>query len=140
MASLNKVFILGNLTSDPQLRSTNSGSPVCEFRIATNHRYKKKNEWFEDVAYIDVTVWGKLGENSGENLTKGSLVLVEGRLRYQTWIGPDGDKRSKHDIVASHIQFLDKKNRNIRSRDSLEKTSDQYERPGDSNYLGYEEE
>lgn len=111
MASLNKIFILGNLTNDPQVRYTNNGSPVCEFRIATNHRYKKKNEWKEDVAYIDVTVWGKLGENCGNNLAKGSLVLVEGRLRYQTWLSTDGERRSKHDIVAAHIQFLDKRNK-----------------------------
>jgi len=111
MASLNKIFILGNLTNDPQVRYTNNGSPVCEFRIATNHRYKKKNEWKEDVAYIDVTVWGKLGENCGHNLAKGSLVLVEGRLRYQTWLSTDGERRSKHDIVAAHIQFLDKRNK-----------------------------
>ena len=107
MVSFNRVVIAGNLTRDPETRFLPSGTAVTEFAIAVNSRYKSKasNELKEEVSFFDIVVFGKTGENCAEYLSKGSPVLVEGRLRQRRW-EQDGAKRSKIEIVADNVQFL----------------------------------
>ncbi|MFH1552299.1 MAG: single-stranded DNA-binding protein [Candidatus Omnitrophota bacterium] len=106
-ASLNKVFLMGNLTRDPELRYVPSGSAVANFTVAVNRVYKDSSgEKKEDVSFIRVVVWGKIAEVCGEYLTKGRPVLVEGRLKSRAWEGQDGQKRSALDVVATSVQFI----------------------------------
>jgi single-strand DNA-binding protein len=104
MIDLNKVFLAGNLTRDPEIRHTPSGSTVAELGLAVNTGWGEKKE----TAFIDVTAWGKSAEFCGAYLKKGSAVLVEGRLRQETWQDKQtGQKRSKIGVVAERIQFAD---------------------------------
>ena len=106
-ASLNKVFLMGNLTRDPELRYIPSGSAVANFSVAVNRTYKDAaGEKKEDVSFIRVVVWGKMAEICGEYLTKGRPVLVEGRLKSRSWEAQDGQKRSALDVVATNVQFM----------------------------------
>lgn len=106
-ASLNKVFLMGNLTRDPELRYIPSGTAVANFTVAVNRVYKDNTgDRKEDVSFIRVVVWGKMAEVCGEYLTKGRPVLVEGRLKSRTWEGQDGQKRSALDVVATSVQFI----------------------------------
>lgn len=109
MASLNKVMIIGNLGSDPEMRFTPNGSPVTSFRVATNRVYttadgerKTETEWFS------VVTWNKLAEQCNQFLSKGRLVYVEGRLRTSTWEGQDGLKHYRTEIIANRATFLDR--------------------------------
>ncbi len=109
MASLNKIMLIGNVGTDPEMRFTPNGNPVTSFRIATNRVYtasdgerKKETEWFTIVA------WQKLAESCNQSLTKGQRVYVEGRLRTSTWEGQDGQKRSRVEVVADRVLFLDR--------------------------------
>ena len=108
MPSFNSTQLMGNLTRDPELRYTSGGSGVGSFGIAVNEKYKKDGEWVEKVGFFDVTVWGKQAENCAEYLNKGSLVFVSGKLDYQTWETDTGEKKSKVQVVANTVQFLDK--------------------------------
>ncbi|MBD3380338.1 MAG: single-stranded DNA-binding protein [Candidatus Omnitrophica bacterium] len=106
-ANLNKVFLMGNLTRDPELRYVPSGTAVANFTVAVNRQYKDNTgEKKEDVSFIRVVVWGKMAEICGEYLSKGRPVLVEGRLKSRSWETPEGQKRSALDVVASNVQFL----------------------------------
>ncbi|MDI6808143.1 MAG: single-stranded DNA-binding protein [Candidatus Eisenbacteria bacterium] len=112
LASINRVFICGRLTRDPELRFTPSGAPVGTFAIASNRRFKNQSgEWKEEVCYVNVVTWGKLAERAGEALKKGSAVYVEGRLRSRSWNQPDGLKKSVIEVVADRVQFLDRDKR-----------------------------
>ena len=109
MVSVNRITIIGNLGNEPEMRFTPSGRPVTSFRVATNWRYttpegerKEETEWFSVVA------WGRLAEQCNQFLTKGRLVYVEGRLRLRTWDGQDGQRRSRNEIVADRVKFLDR--------------------------------
>jgi len=105
-------MIVGNLTRDPELRSTTTGVPVINFRIASNRRFKDSGgEWKEDVCYVGVVAWQKLAESCSTRLHKGSAVYVEGELRSRTLDNDDGTRRSMIEIRAHHIQFLDKSDR-----------------------------
>jgi len=106
MISYNKVILIGNLTKDPEIRYTPSGTPVASFRLAVNRRYKQGEEFKEEVCYIDIVVFGKQAESCGQYLNKGSGVIVEGRLQERRWEGEDGQKRSKHEVVAQTVRFL----------------------------------
>lgn len=107
MASLNKVFLIGNLTKDPELKFVPSGQAVANLRLAVNRKYKAANGEFKDeVTYIGVEVWGKDAERAGEYLKKGSPLLVEGRLKLREWTGTDGNKRSVLEVVCERWQFL----------------------------------
>jgi single-strand DNA-binding protein len=106
MASLNKVFLMGNLTKNPELRHTSNGNSVCSFGIAVNRKFKQGEEWKTEVAFFNIVVWGKSGENCAKYLTKGKSVLVEGRLNNRSWEAQDGTKRSATDIVADDVVFL----------------------------------
>lgn len=106
MASLNKVLLIGNLTRDPEIRYTSTGTAVTDLRLASNRRYKSATgEDKEEVVYVTVSVWGRQAETSGEYLSKGSPVLIEGRLRLDEW-EKDGQKMSKLGVVAERVQFL----------------------------------
>jgi len=107
MAEYNKVILVGNLTRDPDLRYTPAGMAVCEFPLAAHHRYRAHDAVKEEVCYIDVVVFGRMGENTKEHLHKGSRVLVDGRLTQRRWETPEGQKRSKHEVVANTVQFID---------------------------------
>jgi len=107
MASLNKVFVLGNLTKDPELRFIPSGQAVANLRLATNRRYKAASgDWKDEVTYVSVEVWGKPAEACGEHLKKGFPLMVEGRLKLKEWTAQDGQKRSLLEIVSERVQFL----------------------------------
>ncbi|MEW6409523.1 MAG: single-stranded DNA-binding protein [Nitrospirota bacterium] len=106
MANYNKVILIGNLTRDPEIRYTPNGTSVASFRIAVNHRYRQGEEMKEEVCYIDVVVFGKQADTCGQYLNKGSSVLVEGRIQERRWESEEGQKRSKHEIVAQTIRFL----------------------------------
>ncbi len=107
MASLNKVFLIGNLTKDPELRYTTSGVPVANLRLAVNRKYKDKGgELKEDTCFVTVTAWDKQAEICNQYLKKGRAVFVEGRLQSRSWETPDGQKRSTIDVRVERIQFL----------------------------------
>ena len=110
MVSLNKVMIIGNVGTDPEMRFTPNGNPVTSFRVATNRVYttpdgerRRETEWFTIVA------WNKLAEQCNQFLTKGRLVYAEGRLHTRTWEGQDGQRRSRAEIVANRVVFLDRR-------------------------------
>jgi single-strand DNA-binding protein len=110
MASLNKVMLIGNLTRDPELRYTPSGSAVCEFGLAMNRAWKSQDgNKQEETTFVDITAWGKTAEFVNQYLTKGRRIFVEGRLKYDQWTSPEGQKRSKLTVVAETVQFLDAK-------------------------------
>jgi len=106
VANLNRVFLMGNLTRDPELRYTPSGTAVCEFGLAVNRTYKTRDgEQRDDTCFVNVTMWGRRGVVISEYLTKGSPIFVEGRLNYDTWETPDG-RRSKLTVVAENFEFI----------------------------------
>jgi len=107
MASLNRVFLIGNLTKDPELRYTSTGVPVANLRLAVNRKYKDKSgELKEDTCFVTVTAWDKQAEICNQYLQKGRAVFVEGRLQSRSWETPDGQKRSTIDVRVERIQFL----------------------------------
>ncbi|MDY6892631.1 MAG: single-stranded DNA-binding protein [Chloroflexota bacterium] len=110
MVGLNKIMIIGNVGTDPEMRFTPSGSPVTSFRMATSRSYsaadgerKQETEWF------DIVTWNRLAENCNQFLTKGQRAYVEGRLRTRSWEGQDGQKHTRVEITASTVLFLDKR-------------------------------
>ncbi len=109
MVSFNKVILIGNLTKDPEVRYIPSGTAVATLGLAVNHRYKQGTEMKEEVCFIDVVVFGKQAENSGQYLSKGQAVIVEGRLQQRRWETEDGQKRAKHEVVAQGIRFMPKR-------------------------------
>jgi single-strand DNA-binding protein len=104
----NKVILVGNLTRDIELRYTPSGTAVAKFGLATNRVYSDPvtKEKKQEVMFIDITVFGRAAETANQYLKKGSQVLVEGRLSLNQWTGQDGQKRSKHEIIAEQVKFL----------------------------------
>ena len=105
--SLNNVILMGNLTRDPELRQTPNGQNVCSFSLALNRSYKTPSgEWQEATDYIDIVAWGPLGERVAQYLSKGRRALVQGRLQSRSW-ETDGQKRSKVEVNASDVTFLD---------------------------------
>jgi single-strand DNA-binding protein len=110
MATLNKVFLIGNLTRDPELKYIANGTGIAKFGLAVNRVYNSPDgEKKKETCFVDITAWDKLAEVCSEHLTKGRLVLIEGRLQYQSWESDDGTKRSKIEVVAQNIQFLGSK-------------------------------
>ena len=132
MVGLNKVFLMGNLTRDPELRYTPSGTAVATLGLAVNREYRDKNgEIQKEVCYIDVDVWARQAELCSEHLHKGSPVHVEGRLQYDTWENPEGERRSKHKVRADRVQFLA---RNYRHDDMEDDMSDDHDNSGYEDY------
>ncbi len=106
--NVNRVVITGNLTRDPELRTTPGGTSVCKLRVAVNSRRKDgtSGEWVDKPNYFDVTVWGAQGENCANYLSKGRPVAVDGRLDWREWEAQDGSKRQAVEIIADSVQFL----------------------------------
>jgi single-strand DNA-binding protein len=106
-ASVNRVVLVGNLTRDPELRHTPSGTPVCSLRLAVNSRRKDETgQWVDKPNYFSVTVWGQQGENCAQYLSKGRPVAIDGRLDWREWETQDGAKREAVEVVAETVQFL----------------------------------
>ena len=106
MASFNKVVLVGNVTRDPELRYIASGTAVTDIGLAVNDRRKTATgEWVEETTFVDVTLWGRTAEIAGEYVTKGSPLLIEGRLKLDTW-EKDGKKNSKLRVVCERMQLL----------------------------------
>lgn len=108
MASFNRVILMGNLTRDVEPpRRTKGGIAVTDVGLAVNERVKRNDEWVDEVNFFDVTLWGRTAEVAAEYLNKGSAVLIEGRLKYETWTQEsDGSKRSKVKVVGEKMQML----------------------------------
>jgi len=107
MANINRVVLVGNLTRDPELRHTPSGTAVCKLRLAVNTRQKDaQGNWGDKPNYFDVTVWGNQGESCAQFLAKGRPVGVDGRLDWREWEAQDGTKRQAVEIIADTVQFL----------------------------------
>ena len=106
MASYNRVVLLGNVTRDPELRYISSGTAVTDIGLAVNDRRKTPSgEWVEETTFVDVTLWGRTAEVAGEYVTKGAPILIEGRLKLDTW-EKDGKKNSKLRVVGEKMQLL----------------------------------
>jgi single-strand DNA-binding protein len=109
MVSVNKMIVIGNLGTEPEMRFTPNGRPVTSFSVATNWRYTTADgERKEETEWFTVVTWGRLAEQCNQFLTKGRLVYVEGRLRTHTWEGQDGQRHSRNEIVANRVSFLDR--------------------------------
>ena len=108
MAGYNRVIMMGNLTRDPELRQLQSGGTVCRLSIASNRSFKNRQTGIvtQDVCFIDVDVWGAQAESCNQYLQKGRPILVEGRLKFDSWKDAEGQTRSKYSIVADSVQFL----------------------------------
>jgi single-strand DNA-binding protein len=105
MASFNRVILVGNLTRDPELRYIPSGTAVSEIGLAVNDRVKRGDQWVDETTFVDVTMWGRTAEVANEYLSKGAPVLIEGRLKLDSW-EKDGQKRSKLRVVCERMQML----------------------------------
>ena len=108
MAQLNQVLLRGNLTRDPEKREISPGTSVVKFGLAVNRRYRSgsENEWKEDTCFVDIAVFGRQGDWTMENCSKGSPVLIDGRLSFNSWEAQDGSRRSKHEVVAFNVHFI----------------------------------
>lgn len=105
MASFNRVVLMGNLTRDPELRYIPSGTAVSDIGLAVNDRVKRGDQWVEEATFVDVTLWGRTAEIANEYLSKGSPVLIEGRLKLDTW-EKEGQKHSKLKVVGERLQMI----------------------------------
>lgn len=134
MSSFNKVILLGNLTRNPELKYTTSGSAVCEFGIATNRKYNQNNEQKEEVCFIGIVVFGKSGEACNSYLQKGSQAMIEGRLKYEQWEDRDtGKKRSTVRVIADNVQFITTTENNQQRSQYGQHPNTQYQAPQQSN-------
>jgi len=106
--NINSVVLAGNLTRDPEMRYSSSGTAVCSFGIANNEKYGDK----ETTHFVDVTAFGKTGEVIGEHFNKGKPILIEGKLDFQSWETDSGDKRSKLQVIAKCFHFVGAKESN----------------------------
>jgi len=107
MASYNRIVLMGNLTRDPQLSYTPANTAVCKFGIATNRKWNdREGNTREDVCFVDCTLFGRGGEVFNQYMSKGRSVLIEGRLSLNQWTTPEGDKRSKHEVVVENFTFV----------------------------------
>ena len=107
MASINRVTLVGNLTRDPELRTTPNGKSVCTLGLAVNERYRNDaGDWVEKPNFFDIVVWGAQAENCSQYLAKGRQIAVDGRLSYRSWEAQDGSKHSKVEVIANTVQFL----------------------------------
>jgi single-strand DNA-binding protein len=108
MALLNKVFLMGNLTRDVDLRTMPGGNTVCDFGLAVSRKFITNGRQQTEVCFVNISVWGKTAEICKQNLSKGSRVFVEGRLRFEQWESrTGGGTRSKLSVVAENVQFID---------------------------------
>lgn len=121
---LNAVYLTGRLVADPELRYTQKGTPVCDFRIACSRRFKNRetSEWQEETLFINIVAWQRQAEAANDYLKKGSAVLIDGNLRSRQWETSQGDKRSAIEVVARRIQFLDLPPKDTDTKDTTDAT------------------
>jgi single-strand DNA-binding protein len=125
MANLNRVFLMGNLTRDLELKYGKNGQPVTNVRLAVNRAYTTQTgEKKEEVCFVNIVVWGKQAESCSTYLKKGSAVFVEGRLQNRNWETPEGEKKSLLEVVADRVQFLDRKKKEGSEEGHSEDTTD----------------
>lgn len=128
MPDINNVIIVGNLIKDPIIRQTTNGTPVANFTIASNRKFKDNfGQWKEDVCFIGIVAWYKLAESCADNLRKGSAVLIEGELQSRQWRTDDGHYRNVVEIKARRIQFLNKREMILSDMESSESFSESKE-------------
>lgn len=109
MASLNKVMLIGNIGSDPEMRFTPNGNPVTSFAMAVSRNFTtREGERRQETEWFTVVTWNRLAETCNQFLTKGRRAYVEGRLRTRSWEGQDGQKRFRNEIIANRVVFLDR--------------------------------
>ena len=106
MPSFNKVVLMGNLTRDVELRETSSGTAVTDLGLAVNDRVKRNDEWVDEATFVDVTLFGRSAEVAGEYLSKGSPILIEGRLKLDSWESKECEKRNKLRVQGEKMQML----------------------------------
>jgi len=107
MPNFNKVYLMGNLTRDPELRTTTSGTPVCQLGMAVNRTYKNSNdEKQEETTFVDIEAWGRQAETISKYVVKGNPLFVEGRLKLDTWESNEGEKKSRMKVVLENFQFM----------------------------------
>ena len=142
MPEINYVVVAGNLTKDPVFRQTTNQTPVVNFSLASNRRYKdSSNQWQEDVCYVGIVAWNKLAESCRDRLRKGSAVLVDGELQSRSWKTEDGHNRSIVEIKARRIQFLNRRAMsNGSDNDIVEDTEEVSEKEYESNGNGTAEQ
>ena len=135
MATFNRVILIGNLTRDVEVKYLQSGTAVAEIGLAVNDKRKDKNgNWIEEVTFVDVTLWARTAEIAAEYIGKGSSVLIEGRLKLDSW-EQDGQKRSKLKVIGERLQMLDGKSERSETKPEKPQRASQPERavppPGD---------
>ena len=120
MAGFNRVILVGNLTRDPEYRQLTSGQAVCRLGLATNRQFKNRQTGtlVQEVCYIDIDVWGVQAKSCHQYLSQGRAVLVEGRLKFDTWEDKNGQTRNKHSIVADRVVFLSASTEAMANQDS----------------------
>lgn len=128
-SNINRVVLSGNLTHDPELRSTNSGTSVCSLRVAVNQRVKRGDEWVDKPNYFDVTVWGAQGENAARYLARGRGVVLDGRLEWREFTDRDGNRRQTVDVVAETVQFLPGRQDEAQAPQTLDERLDELDAP-----------
>lgn len=128
MPALNSVHLLGNLTRDVEVKYLQSGTAVCDLGLAINERVKRRDEWVDETTFVDVTLFGKTAEVAGEYLSKGSPVLIVGKLRLEQW-EKDGQKRSKLKVVGDSMQMLGGKPRNEHNQERPERREEHSQAP-----------
>ena len=107
---MNKVYLIGNLTRDPEMRSTSTGIPVCNFSIAVNRRFKNAQTGQQETDFFNIVAWRQLAELCGRYLAKGRKVAVFGSIQTRSYVAQDGSKRTAFDIVADEVEFLSSAN------------------------------
>jgi single-strand DNA-binding protein len=124
MPEINYVIVAGNLTKDPIFRETTNKTPVVNFSLASNRRFKDStNQWQEDVCYVGIVAWNKLADSCKDRLKKGSAVLVDGELQSRTWKTDEGHNRSIVEIKARRIQFLNKRGKFVDAESEKEENA-----------------
>ncbi len=118
MVTFNKVILIGNLTQTPELRYTPNGTPVANFGLAVNRRFRQGDEQKEEVCFVDIVVFGKQAENCSQYLSKGDSAIIDGRLQQRRWETDDGQRRNKHEVVAQSVTFGPKRQGSGAARES----------------------
>jgi single-strand DNA-binding protein len=124
MARFNKVILIGHLTRNPELRYTPDGTPIASFGLGVNRKWRQEDEMKEEVCFVDVVVFGKQAEPCAQYLTRGNGVIVDGRLLQRRWKTEDGQKRSKHEVMAQTVTFLPKGGH---ARDHVDRPADEHD-------------
>ncbi len=124
MASFNKVVLLGNLARDVEVRYLQSGNAVANGCIVVNDRRKQGDDWIEEPTFVDLTLWGRTAEVAAEYTKKGSQVLVEGRLKSESWEDKEGNKRSKMGVVVEKLQLCGSKSKSDNADTKVDNVSD----------------